>query len=188
MPPLATRKERAPAKDPLIITLEELDAPFKSTQEAKRKKLILALALLFILDLIFFQTRQTNQSPAKTPPTPVHTTPKYSRQDSSNLATMKHIDSLSEADKTKLNNQEHPVDKKTVPLERTNQIYFKHLALDRAQLAASQDRLALENIYLQSLKSNLTDSQMRTLKEMQSFRQQDLQLQEERINKLNTEL
>jgi hypothetical protein len=186
MPPLATRKERAPAKDPLVIALEELDAPFKSTLEAKRKKLILTLALLFILDLIFFRAYRTERSPTPKPLAPEHNANQPSRQDSSNQVGIKPLDSLPIVDRTLMNNQERP--DSPPPISRTNQVYFTHLALDRAQLAARQDKLALENIYFQSLKSNLTDSQMKDLKEMRNFRQQDLQLQEERINKLKAEL
>ena len=143
----------------LAKQLDALIAPFKSTKDARRRKLVLAMGIVLVLDLAFMQLQKDLKDKKETPPP----------QAISTYITPSPIIS-------------------PTPKSSESQIYFKKLALDRCQMAIQQDRRSLEQLTIKLTDNTLSASQRRELEEMREFREIDLQKQQQLLSTIESQL
>lgn len=155
----------------LAKQLDALVSPFKSTKDARRRKLVLAMAIVLVLDLAFMQLQKDFRDKKVDPPPQaistmskpspaISPTPTPPTQPASRLAY-----GMSESE-----------------------VYFKKLALDRCQMAIWQDRRSLEQLAIKLTDPTLSPSQRRELEEMREFREIDLQKQQQMLSTIESQL
>lgn len=155
----------------LAKQLDALVSPFKSTKDARRRKLVLAMAIVLVLDLAFMQLQKDiKDKKADQPPQAIST-----------------ISSPTPTISPPTAQPDKPASRLASGMSES-EVYFKRLALDRCQMAITQDRRSLEQLAIKLTDPTLSSSQRRELEEMREFRETDLQKQQQLLSTIESQL